>query len=250
MSIPIPLTSEVGWINECFPLGDEHLHVSVYLIQDGRNNIIIDSGSFYHRETIKQRLQSATQEIGITALILSHSDYPHSANISPFRKEWGDFPIIASSASPEIQGLPYATKSTIGEIMEIGGRPFSFIDPPLADRSHTTWVYDHGSGVLFTADGFGNHHRPGECDLTTAGMPDGIAAQEIHRFHREALPWLRYVDPAKLKAKLEGMLHAFDVSYIAPIHGNPIARKDIPTYLTRLIEAAGYIAGSYLVPAI
>ncbi len=245
----IKLTGDVEWINECYVTGGQHVHVSVYLVRAEEGDIIIDSGAFYHRDSIRARLKANTGPQGLGAIILSHADYPHAANVSAFRAEWGDIEIVASSGVPELQGLPYATRSHLGERMEILGREFSFLDPPLADRSHTSWIFDHGSGVLFTADGMGNLHSDGECNLKFGEIPGGISYRDIYAFHRNALVWLRYVDPDKLRNRVESIFNQFDVSYVAPIHGNPIAAKDLAAYMERLSRSVMEIAAAYQVPA-
>lgn len=239
------LTDDVIWIEECYDLGAEaeprnHKHVSVYLVRDG-SNVLIDSGSFYHREAIRTGIEEAIGDEAIDALILSHSDYPHSANVREFAATSDDTELVASSGSPEIQGLPEATKCEIGGTMTIAGRSFSFIDPPLADRSHSTWIYDHDSETLFTADGFGSRHRPGECEWTSRDFPDGTPTDAIFEFHRGELPWLRYVDPARLRSALEAIFEEYPVSLVAPIHGHPIEGDQLETYLDGLIDAADRI---------
>ncbi len=246
----VKLIGDVEWINECYPTQSLHEHVSVYLVRQGSQSIIIDSGSYYHRESIRNRITAATNRQGIGAIILSHADYPHAGNVNAFRKEWGDIEIVASSGVPELQGLPYARRSKIGASLEVLGRKFSFIDPPLADRSHTSWIFDHASGVLFTADGMGNYHKPGQCAFTYRDFPGGIPQESIYDFHRTALVWLRYVDPHKLRAKLESIYSQFDITYIAPVHGNPIAYADLNEYMDRLIIAAARITDEYRVPEI
>jgi flavorubredoxin len=243
----VTLTDDVRWINECFPHDERHEHVSVYLIRS-EASILVDSGSFYHRGTIKERIARATDGDGLDAIVLSHSDYPHAGNVSEFREEWGDVELVASSGSPELQGLSDARRCKIGESLTVSGRRFSFIDPPLADRSHTTWIYDHGSGVLFTADGFGNYHSPGECGDTSRDFENTVPAEAVYEFHAENLVWLRYVDPEKLRAALTAIFDEYDVSYVAPIHGNPIAGPDVDEYVDRLVDAAGRIASEYAVP--
>lgn len=246
----VPVTEHVEWVSECFPSGGRHLHVSLYLIRAPGGNIVVDSGSFHHRDSIEKRLVDATRGEGIQALILSHSDYPHSGNIPAFRREWGDFEIVASCASPEIQGLPYARRARMGETLEVKGRSFTFIDPPLADRSHTTWVYDHCSEVMFVADGFGNYHDPGECRLLSPELsPDG-REERIRAFHRDALRWLRYVDPEVLMSAVEELIGRQPVRYMAPIHGNPIAARDLESYLTMLRRSILEIADAYTVPSV
>lgn len=231
----VALTRDVSWIAENYPLGGgRNVHVSVFLIRAGEQNILIDSGSFYHRESLVRRISRATAGEGIHSLVLSHSDYPHSGNIPAFRRRWGDFEIVASSGEPEIQGLPYARRSRIGGSLEVAGRVLDFLDPPLADRSHTSWIYDRASRVLFVADGFGYHHADDETGLTSHQLPDGFRSEEIHTFHRDTLIWLRYADPAVLMGLLREMLEERDVSWVAPIHGNPIAAEHLDDYLERL----------------
>lgn len=243
----IELTDEVVWINECYVHDDRHEHVSAYLIQGDSGTVLIDSGSFYHREAIRTGIVDATNGAGIDAIVLSHSDYPHSGNVSEFREEWDDVELVASSGSPEIQGLSDARQCQIGESLSVQGRTFSFIDPPLADRSHTTWIYDHGSKVLFTADGFGSYHDSMNCDDTSRAFANGIPAESILEFHRNNLVWLRYVDADKLAAALDSVVESYDISYVAPIHGHPIHRTDLDGFLDKLIESTRRIADGYLV---
>lgn len=245
------IAAGVYWINECYDLGGKHEHVSVFLIHDRESDrfALVDSGSFYHRDAITAQVDEATGGRGINALILSHSDYPHSANIREFKTEGDEVELVASSGSPLAQGLPPdAIKADIGGSLEIIGRKFSFIDPPLADRSHTTWIYDHESCGLFTADGFGSYHDLDTCDFVSADFEDGIPAEEIYEFHRDTLVWLRYVDPAKLESTIDSILKEYPTDYIAPIHGHPILGDDIDQYFGRLIDAATRIESEYTVP--
>lgn len=245
----VQLTDDVYWIEECYDLGDQHRHVSVYVVEDDQGNVLVDTGSFYHRDGITAGIREATDDAGVDTIILSHSDYPHSANVDEFDVEGGDVELVASSGAPAAQGLPDATKCEIGGEMEILGRSFSFIDPPLADRSHTTWIYDYDARVLFTADGFGNRHRPGECIYTSQDFDDGIDSEEIYEFHRDELVWLRYVNPEKLRTALDSIFEEYPIEYVAPIHGNPIAGEDLDAYLDDLSAAAERISDEYTIPS-
>lgn len=244
----VRLTGDVEWISACVDLGVVHEHVSVYLVRTGAGALVVDSGSFCHEEHVRRRIDQATDGEGIRALILSHSDYPHSGNIPAFRTHWGDFEIVASCADPEIQGLPYATRVRLGEVTEVLGRRFTFVDPPLADRSHTTWIYDHASRVLFTADGFGSYHVAGECESVSTAFADGVPAARIHEYHRDTFPWLRYVDPDKLRSRLFELFRQLPAAWIAPVHGHPVAAADLDQYLDRLCTAAERIAAAYSIP--
>ena len=234
----VELVPGVRWLAECYEVNGGHEHVSVYLVGEGPY-VVVDTGSFHDRETLASAIEVATGGADLDAIILSHSDYPHAGNVRAFRDRWGEVELVASSGWPEAQGLPpEARKCEIGGSMDVAGREWSFIDPPLADRSHTTWIFDHGSGVLFTADGFGSRHEPGECRLRSVDLPGNVPYESIRRYHEETLPWLRYVDPEALRSALSAILEEFDPSYVAPVHGHPIAREDLEEYVDRLLEAA------------
>lgn len=241
----VSVTSTVEWVSQCYDHENKHEHVSLYLLREGEDVVLVDSGSFYHREDILNKIADATDGDGPDAIILSHSDYPHAANVSPLGGDTGEVELVASSGSPGQQGLPDARKCEIGGQLDVKGRTFSFIDPPLADRSHTTWIYDHADGVLFTADGFGNYHDSGQCGFLSGEFTDMIPSEEIYEYHRDNLVWLRYVDPEKVERTLDDIFDKFDINAIAPIHGNPIEGDDIDIYRDRLYDAMSRISDEY-----
>lgn len=244
----VQLTEDLIWLHECHDRGDVHEHVSVYLLESDEGYLTIDTGSFHHREAILTSLQETVGGDDLAAMVLSHSDYPHSANVDPIREAFPSVELYASSGSPASQGLGTANRCHIGSTMDVAGRQFSFIDPPLADRSHTAWIYDDESATLFTADGFGALHAPGRCDWTSGDYPSGIGAEEIHAYHRDSLVWLRYVDPSKLERALRDIFAEHGVERVAPVHGPPIDPGDVDRYLDRLVDAAARIAENYDVP--
>ena len=243
----VQVTQNIKWVNNCYDHEGKHEHVSLYLLHAPEGTVLIDSGSFYHREEIMATVKDATSGDGPDAIVLSHSDYPHAANVTPLGGNTDNVELVASSASPAQQGLPNARKCDIGESLMIKGRKFSFIDPPLADRSHTTWIYDHGDRVLFTADGFGNYHDPGQCEYLSNDFTDATPIQNIYEYHRDNLVWLRYVSPEKIKASIDNIFRDYDVETIAPIHGNPIGTTDIRMYRKRLDDVIKRITSEYRV---
>jgi flavorubredoxin len=243
----VTLTPTVDWLPHCYPHEGRHEHVSVYLVRSGDDYVLVDSGSVYHRSEVEDQVETATDGQGLDALVLSHSDYPHAGNITQLGAETDDVELVASSGSPPQQGLPAARTITIGDTETIRGRTFSFIDPPLADRSHTTWIYDHGNGVLFTADGFGSYHDPDRCGDTSADFDGGVPTEAVYEHHRDNLVWLQYVDPGKLRTTLDSIFDEYDVAAIAPVHGTPVVGEDIRPFLDAFYDAAARIADEYTV---
>lgn len=221
------------WLPECYPVDGDHEHVAVYCLERAGSHVLVDTGSFHHRGAILEGVEAATGGAGPDALVLSHTDYPHAANWAALRERWGDVELVASSATPSIQGLPAdARRCDVGGTLDVCGSELRFVDPPLADRSHTTWVYDPGTRTLFTADGFGARHEPGQCDLPAAALPDGrVPAERVHEHHAETLVWLQYADPAAVCEAVEAVFERLDVEVVAPTHGPPVAGEAIADYL-------------------
>ena len=241
--MPVQLTPNVLWINESYEVDDgTYMHVAVYLVSAGDRSILVDTGSFYHRERIRAQVERATDRVD--SIVLSHGDAPHAGNLREFNNTWDDIQLVSAAGTPEIQGYPTTDyrRCRIGEDMIVEGRRLSFVDPPLADRNHTVWIFDHDSGILVTADGFGNYHTTEERDLTSEGFDGGIETERIAEFHADALRWLRFVDPERMRESLTSIFDEYDVSYVAPIHGNPIAAADLDAYLDRLFESVGRIS--------
>ena len=161
------------------------------------------------------------------------------------RDRYADLDVILSSSRPNIVGLQEVIKSDIGGDMLIDDRRFSFLYPPLADIASSTWIFDHDSEVLFTADGFGSLlDDVGESELTYDETKENITAENIRRYHEDELIWLKYVDPDKIRHHVEEILREYDPSWLAPTHGHPIPSDDIEDYLDKLSEGMTKIAAA------
>lgn len=229
--MPVEVRDGLWWLNECHSVDGDHLHVGAYCIEAPNGVVLVDTGAFHGRETILDGVAEVTGGAGPAALVLSHTDYPHAANVGPVRDRWPDCELVASAGVPEIQGLPSETRECqVGGRLAIQSREFAFVDPPLADRSHTTWVYDPDYRTLFTADGFGARHAPGECRATSAEL-DGVPRPRIYDHHAETLVWLQYADPDAVCGAVEDVFDEHDVEVVAPIHGPPIVGDDVEAYL-------------------
>jgi len=81
-----------------------------------------------------------------------------------------------------------------------------------------------------------------------AEFEGGISPEAIADLHADALDWLRYVDPEKLRAALERIFEAHPTEYVAPIHGHPVVGADVERFTDRLVGAAAAIAAEHTVP--
>lgn len=237
------LTSEVRWVSQCHDMGDHHEHVSLYLLSHGETHVLVDSGALTARAEVQQTLDGVLDRDAVDAVVLTHADLPHSGNVPMLREVYPDIDVYSSSGLPGVVGLSDdVEKCDRGETMTISGREMSFINPPLQDIGHSTWIYDESNDVLFTADGIGNTHAPGDCQKLSTEFDGGIPPSEIEAFHRHKLRWLVYVDPDEIMNAVRELVGDWDPAYIAPIHGNPIAGESIERYLDRLERTLSTLA--------
>jgi flavorubredoxin len=246
----IQLTDDVHSIYNCDPVKGRHVHNSVYLIA-GDANLLVDTGTGHDRNHIMAEIDAITDGEGLDGIIISHPDLPHIANAKHFVDTW-DVETYSPIANPEAQGLYRwggGTRRIVkGSDMIIQGRKFYASEKILADRPNTCWLYDYESGVYVTGDGFGNYHDPAACGAMFDGIDDESMEQDIKQYNRDKLTWLRYMQAALVRQSLERLVAKFDISYVAPIHGNPIAGQDVATYLDYFEASVEEIAAEYTGP--
>jgi len=232
------LTDDVHWIGNCHPDDGRHLHMSEYLVRGDEGTVLVDSGSSHNREEIVAEVNDLTDGAGPDVVLLTHSTLPHTENVPAFETEWGEIETIAATGRfPEIVGLPDAEPRQLNQPVEFAGRPFTCIHPLLTDVTVSQWAFDHESGVLFTAEAFGHYHDPGTCDRTTAEMDGAIPRAHVDDFYMDKLPFVDLLDREKLGDAFGMLFDILDVSYVAPIHGNPVAAEDIDDYVDDVLRA-------------
>lgn len=238
----IEFTDGIRWLKRCHDDTHGHEQVAAYLLSKDDRHVLIDSGSHHYEDDLLGILRDQIGDGHLDAVVLSHPDLPHSANIRAVQSIGEDVDLICANSAPEVVGLPPRTRCGFGETMSIGNRKITFLESPLADIIFTTWPYDHETGVVFTADGFGMFHEPGDCNHVFDTSLDGLTVDDLATYHRHSLRWLELIDPAKLMAHLRDVFDERDVSWVAPAHGPPIAGDLLPEYFDLLERAIQQVA--------
>lgn len=236
----VDLPGGVRWLDICYPMERRHHHISPYVLEGPDGSVVVEAGSLEHQAEIVSRIEALVGEDGIDAAILSHYDLPHVANAREFHRRW-EFDLYTSfsgtSANPETLGMGPSTGCMHEETREICGRTFTFPWPPLVDAAHTMWVYDHDAKAMFTGD-MGHYHDPDACRRVVDDPAKMVSVEEIRSYNEDALPFTKYLDPAKMGDALAELRERYDVEIWAPVHGNPIVGSTlIETYHERYVQA-------------
>lgn len=232
------LSEEVHWIGPCYTEGDEHQHVSVFVLEGEAGHVLVDSGTYHHTDTLTEEIEAVTDG-DVSALVLTHTDYPHSANVPTFMDHWDIPDLVSITNAPHREGLPDTLKATIGESLTVSDRTLHFVDPPLADRATTSWIFDERSGTLFTADGFGSYHRPDRCRAVWGDVD--VSDDDLFEYYQDSLPWLKLTRRQEILDLVTDILDSFPVEYVAPTHGYPIGADRIDDYLEAFDRSLGRI---------
>lgn len=247
------VTDGVTRISQCVPEGTKHVHVAQYLLEGEHDEyVLIDTGSTYEREETLAELEEALGDGTLTTVLLTHSTLPHTENLKVLAEQWDDLEIIASTNNPTVAGLRNYAEHTKPKILNdsraFAGRRFSFLDPLITDVVASSWIYDHEAKMLVTAEGIGHYHDTDACALTSAEMAGGIPAENVQSFNEDKLPFLKALDPEKLRAGFETVFDTYDVEYLAPIHGNVVETDDIDDYIDETIRSVERIAEAWELP--
>ncbi len=233
----VQLADGLTWLSTCHGGEREgrHLHLSQYLIDTASGTVLVDAGAGHGTdlvETVTDRVDS------LDAVVLTHAILPHTGGLGALRKAFPEATVVSTSPIPPAVGIEDAAPAVINDTETIAGDTVTFIDPLLTDVVVSTWVFHHPSGTMFTAEGVGHYHAPGECTRRSTDYADGIPTDHVRTFAADKLRFLEYVDPQKLAIAFDTLRDEYDVERFAPIHGNPVERPDIGPYVDTLVGVA------------
>lgn len=224
--------------------GNDGLHeaVRVYVLLNNGCPLIFDAGSHIHRGKIMDELKQLLGNTSPGFVFLTHTELPHTGNLSAILKEWPETMLVVSSAILPHVELPWWLKEDqiqygyAGTNETYGGRRISFSDAILKDQPGTHWMFDEETGTIFTADAFG-YLYPQEADLKFDDeLEDSISKEWFKQYHESAFRFLKMVDGTKVNSDITKVFEKRKVDVIAPTHGNAI-RGDIETNINRIKQA-------------
>ena len=220
--------------------------VRVYVALNDGCPLLFDAGSHIHRPQIMSDLKSLLGDTSPGYVFLTHTELPHTGNLSAIAEAWPDIKFVVSSGILPHVEMPWWVKEEqiqygyAGTVDTFGGRKISFSDGILKDQPGTHWMFDETTGTLFTADAFGYLFPLSADAQLDDDMGDGVPVDWFRRYHESAFRFLPMVDSSKVEADLKQVFGKRQVNVIAPTHGNAI-RGDVDLHLARVNQAISEI---------
>lgn len=220
----------------------KHEAVRVYVLMNGGAPLIFDTGSHLHSGAIMAELRELLGEQAPGHVFLTHTELPHTGNISTIAKAWPEVRFVVSSGILPHVELPWWVREEqvrfayAGTTERYDGREIAFLDGILKDQPGTHWMFDGATGTLFSADAFG-YYFPAEADPAFDDeLEDGIPRDWVRDYHAAAFRFLPLVSGEKVAADFAQLFARRDVRVIAPTHGNAV-RGDVPRFASRFDHA-------------
>ena len=216
--------------------------VRVYVLLNNGRPLIFDTGSHLHTAPLMADLKCLIGDMKPSYVFLTHTELPHTGNMTAIRNAWPDIEFVVSSGILPHVELPWWVKPASvrfgypGTDEIFAGRRISFLDAMLKDQPGTHWMYDHQTGTLFTADAFGYLFPVSADQQLDDEMENGIPMDWLRRYHEAAFRFLKLSSADRVIADFDRVFSNRDVSVIAPTHGNAI-RGDVTQCRSRFNNA-------------
>jgi len=212
------------------------LHCNPYLIVDGDEAVLIDSGSRNDFSTVMLKImRTGTDPRNIKRLIYQHYDPDLCGNIPHMEALIGREDLkILSHKENNIFINYYSAKSTKDCIENLGfeykfksGRKLRFIRTPYSHSSGSFVTYDTKTKVLFSSDLFGSYDTDWSLYASILDKCASCEPKEICGDTNKACPIIgvwdfhrRVMTSTKALRYALGRIAELDISMIAPQHGS------------------------------
>jgi len=236
----IEIAENIYWVG--IYVNDDVFQCHTYLIVDGDESILIDSGSMLEFEEIKAKIESVTDLKNIKYIIAHHQDPDVCSNITAFEKVIQRDDLLIVTHPRNITLIKhYGIKSLYYDIkkydykLNTKNHSLEFLTTPYAHAPGAFTTYDKNSKILFSSDIFGG------LESSWHFWANDNYFEEIKLFHEDYMPSqdILYYSLEKFKK--------LDLEMIAPQHGSLIKKISIAPLIEKLenLKCGLYIEESY-----
>jgi len=213
---PVAVTREIFWVG--FHDAEADMHCNPYLLVDGDEAVLIDSGSIPQFPVIMRKIIDVINPAQISIVVASHPDPDVCSNMAVVEDvvEREDLRIAAHAASLRLiryyglRSTLYAVDRNDWRITLKSGRVLEFIHTPHLHFAGSIATWDVASGSLFSSDLFG------AMDHDWALFGDAGYAPDMNSWHEMIMP-----AGAMLRAVMDRFA-ALPITRLCPQHGSVI----------------------------
>jgi flavorubredoxin len=195
-----------------------------------REPVIVDTGMVTHRETWFEDVLSLVRPSEVRWIYITHTDSDHAGNLVEALEVFPNAKVVISHGesyrASAAMGIPFDRFKVLNnwETFDVGNHALRSIRPPVYDSPYTRGLFDHTTGVFYSADAFCAPMPHGPIDRVDE-IPLGLWAQGMVQYHYKSLcPWVGMVNPVLFQEEIQRLADLtvkVIVSAHCPVIGTP-----------------------------
>lgn len=234
----MPLDGRISWVP---PTLRGYQPANSYLILDGKNATLIDTGPALYEDEIVGQLKSVLPAGAHLTVFVTRLEPEGLGNIGPIQARigidriitggipnmfdsWNEIPGFVemwNNRSDWLGDRTFMDRVATGESIPMGGSDRLLVLPAPLRILATFWVYDRATRTLFTTDVFGHTSvkSPTESPVRSSLAEDDTTYESAKAQVLAKFPWVAYANNKPIDEKLTQLFAERPVEIIAPMHG-------------------------------
>jgi flavorubredoxin len=234
----MPLDGRISWVP---PTLRGYQPANSYLILDGKNATLIDTGPAVYEDEIVGQLKSVLPAGAHLTVFVTRLEPEGLGNIGPIQARigidriitggipnmfdsWNEIPGFVemwNNRSDWLGDRTFMDRVATGESIPMGGSDRLLVLPAPLRILATFWVYDRETRTLFTTDVFGHTSvkSPAESPVRSSLAEDDTTYESAKEQVLAKFPWVAYANNRPIDEKLTQLFAERPVEIIAPMHG-------------------------------
>jgi len=234
----MPLDGRISWVP---PDLRGYQPANSFVVLDGRNATLIDTGPALYEEEFVGQLKSVLPQGANLTVFVTRLEPEGLGNIGPIQASigidriitggipnmfdsWNEIPGFVemwNNRSDWLGDRTFMDRVATGESIPMGGSDRLVVLPAPLRILATFWVYDRVTRALFTTDVFGHTSVKSETESPVrASLQEDDTTVDSARPHILAkFPWVAYANNKQIDEKLTALFAERQVEMLAPMHG-------------------------------
>lgn len=215
-----------GWYDP-----DRNIHNldNCFLLRGSEKTLLFDNLGPNSTSHILEVLDDLVDDGELDYVVISHDEVPHAGNTHHVLDAYPEATMVVKGDDGSGSRLHELVLEDIDDVrfvdfeetIDLGGYTVEFVEPAIFDTAMTTWMFEHETKSLFTADSFGNPHHEDECTQFTDEMTPMTWGRRM-QYEGRALPWFDYADFDRINSALDRVFETYAPERILSSHGNPV----------------------------